>query len=97
MVWPLNCEASQQIWIRLVALCLCAGPWALINRHQAHQTHQPANALLIDQMTLGAQVPRHLANTIEWRVEELLIYQAHQRQVQCRFPLEGVIEGRSRD
>ena len=97
MVGPINPQTFEQIWPDLVTLRLDAGLRALIDRHQAHQPHQTADTLRVDPMTPGPQVPRHLTDTIERRLQELLIDQTHQRQIERRFALGFVVERRARD
>ncbi len=90
-------QTAQQIGVCLVSLCRLADVGLLIDRHQAHEPHQTADAFLVHQMAFAPQVPGHLANTEERCFQELLIDLPHQHQVQSRFALGRVIERRPRD
>jgi hypothetical protein len=69
-----------------------AGVGLLVDRHQAHETHQPPDALFVHGMTLVLQAPRHLPNAVERGVQELLVDQQHEIEVHRRLALRRVIE-----
>lgn len=74
-----------------------AGVGFLVDRHKAHQPHEPTDALLVHYMAIVAQVPRLLSNAEERRVEELHIDQPHQRKVLLGLSLRRIVERRPRD
>ena len=75
LVWPVHPQSAQEVGVGLAPLRWLAGVRPLKDRHEAHQSHEPTNTLLVHHMALVSQVPRYLANTEEWRVEELHIDQ----------------------
>jgi len=97
MAGAIHAQPAQQIGIGLVPLPRLAGVGLLVDRHQAHEAHQPPDALLVHAMPLVLQVPGHLANPIERRVEELPVDQPHQAEVLIRLSSRLVVERRSRD
>jgi hypothetical protein len=48
----------------------------------AHKPHEPWDAFLIHQMAFVAQMPGHLADAVERRLQELFADLAHQAQGQ---------------
>jgi hypothetical protein len=94
VVGPHDLQAAQQIRPDPVLLGTDTGLRTLVDRHEPHQPHQAADPLFIDRMAFGPQMPSHLANAVEWRLRELLVDPAHQRQVQRRLALRRVVEGR---
>ena len=71
--------------------------WDTVFPTNAHETHQLPDALLVHGMAFVPQVPGHLPNTGERRVEELLVDFEHQAEVGIRFAHRAVIERRSGD
>jgi len=59
----------------------------LVDRHKAHQPHERTDALLVHRMAIVAQVPRHLTNAKERRVEELHVDQPEPPRVYRRVKL----------
>ncbi len=56
-----------------MALFRLAGVGLLVDRHQAHEPHQPPDALRVHTVSLVPQIPGHLPDTVEGRLEELLV------------------------
>ncbi len=69
-----------------------ASPGTLIHRGQAHLAHQPTDMVTADTMPNSAQMSRHLTRAVKRRLHELLVDQAHQRQVGLTLANRGVIE-----
>ncbi|SDG41249.1 hypothetical protein SAMN05660686_04327 [Thalassobaculum litoreum DSM 18839] len=100
VVGPLDPRAAQQMQQIRPSFMMPgshAGLGTLIDRHQTHQPHQAADPLLVDWVVVGAQVPGHLLEAVERRLEELFVDPPHQRQVQRRLTARHAVEGRTRD
>jgi len=97
LIGAIDAQMSQQIRIDLVPLGWLAGIGFLVDRHQAHQPHETPDALLVHRMTVVPQMPGHLPDTVERRLQELFVDLAHQAEVQRRLALRRVVEGRPRD
>ncbi len=97
LIRPLNSQPSQKIGIDLVPLGGLAGVRFLVDRHEAHQSHQAADAFLIDNVAFVAQMSGHLANTKERRFQKLFIDHTHQIEVQFCLTLRLVIKRRPGD
>lgn len=67
-------KATVHRQIGVVPLYWPAGVGCLVGRHQPRQAHEPTDTLLI---ALIAQVPRHLADAKERRIEESQVDQLH--------------------
>jgi hypothetical protein len=75
-----------------VALGGLAGVGLLVDRHQPHEAHQAANALMAHGMALVLQVPRHLPGAVERGIQELLVDHQHEVEPHRRFALRRVTE-----
>ena len=108
--WPAHTQPAQQIGVSLVPASRLAplshmhacvrgqrDVGVLVGRHEAHQPHEPADALLVHRMAFVGKVPRHLANAEEQRLQKLHVYQPHEVEILLRLTLRHVIERRSRD
>jgi hypothetical protein len=67
--------------VDLVRRVWLAGIGFLVDSHQSHFLHQPLNTLPVDPISLPPQVASHLPGSIARRLQELLVYQLHKRQV----------------
>ena len=85
-------QIPQQIRVNPVFRMGLTGSWRLIDRLQAHQTHQASNAMTADANALSSQLTRHLPGTVKWIFEKQLIDAPHQRQILCALPRQRVIE-----
>lgn len=56
-----------------------------VDQFVAHQAHEPAHPLLLDQVAGQAQVLGQAAHTLEIMTRKLLIKQAHELQAQLTF------------
>ena len=74
-------------------LCRPARVGLLVNRHQSHEAHQSADALLIHQLAFVTQMPCHLPDTEERRFQELLVDLPHQIKVLFGLALWLVVIG----
>ena len=61
LVWPVNCQVSQQVWVDLVLRMRPAGPGLRVNGFQTHKTHQALYTLPIDFIAQPAQMVSHRA------------------------------------
>ena len=89
MQWHLDEIATQVSPGRRVGI---TGPGRLIDRLQAHQTHQASNPMTADAIALASQLMRHLAGAVKWIFEKQLIDAPHQPQVRRVLPLQCVME-----
>jgi len=92
LVGPIDPQAAQQIGVGLIPLCGLARVGLLEDRHQPHETHQPPDALDVHRMPFVLQVPGHLLNAVEGRVQELLVDQQHEGEVYLCLSLRLVVE-----
>ena len=92
LVGSIQAKAAQQIGVNLVPFGGLAGVGLLVDWHQPHQAHQPADALFVDQVPLVAHVPCHLPNPEERCLKELFINLAHEREVQRRLAFWPVVK-----
>lgn len=82
----------EQIRIDRIALVFQAGSRPGPDRLQAHHTHQPANALVVDRVSIPPQHRRHPADA-EVRMRRVLhINQTHQLLIVAILALGAVIQ-----
>ena len=60
LIWSVNCQFPQQIWINLVLRMFLAGVWCLAYWHQTHEPHQLAHTVAATFVALTLHIPRHL-------------------------------------
>lgn len=70
-----------------MALRALAGVGLQVDRHQAHEPHQPPDALHIHGVALILQMPGHLPDAVERGFQELPVDQPHERQVHLGLAL----------
>ncbi len=92
LIWPLYPQSTQQMGVGLVPLCRSAGIGFLIDRHQAHQPHQPPDALVIHSMATVLQVPRHLLHAVKRCLKELFVDHHHEVQVDRRLAHQFLVK-----
>ena len=80
-----------------MALRGLAGVGLLVDRHQAHEPHQTADAFLVHGIAFVLQMPCHLADAVERGFQKLLVDQQHEIEVRGRLTLRRVVERRPRD
>ena len=97
LIGPVDHQVPQQIRVNPVFRVGIAGSWRLIDRLQAHQTHQTPNAMTADAKAFAAQLTHHLPGAVKWILEKQLIDAPHQRQVLRFLALRHVIERRPAD
>lgn len=97
LIWTVHPQPPEQIWIGLVSFRRPAGVGPLVDWHQSHKPHQPPDALLVHHVPIIAQMPGHLPNTEERRLQKLLVDPPHQAEVLLGLALRGVVKGRARD
>jgi len=59
-----------------------------------HQAHEPPDALLVHVVTLIAQVPGHLPDPEERRLQKLHVDQPHQRKIFVRLTPRRMVKRR---
>ncbi len=99
LIGACNLEASEQIGIDLVAVAGQRRLGLRIDRLHAHELHQALYPFVIDRVALASQMCGHPWPAIEWRLQVLLVDQAHQLQVERAFAgrLGGVGRPRQAD
>lgn len=90
LVWPVDCESSEQIRIDLVFFIALTQLGLGIDRLDAHLAHQALNPLVIDAVALFPQGDSHPPDPVEGSAGVLLIYEPHQLQFISGHP-EGLI------
>ena len=88
---------AQQVRIHPMLGMGLGGPGRLVDRRQAHQTHQAPGPGAAHPMALPAKPAGHLPRAVPRRLEELSVDQLHQLQVQLALALAVVVERRPRD
>jgi hypothetical protein len=89
-------QALEQIWVNLVFRMLPAGLRLLIDRHKAHELHQPADPMAPASMSLSMHMTSHLPRAIPWRLEELPVNDLHELQGLGAFAARLVVKTRAR-
>ena len=85
----------EQIWVNLVLWMLLAGPGLLVDRHKAHELHQPADPMAPAPMPFPLHVTSHLPRAIPRRLEELPVDDLHEGKVLGAFAARLTVNGRS--
>jgi hypothetical protein len=74
---------------------LLAGLRLLIDRHQTHQLHQPADPMAPAPMPLSLHVTSHLPRAIPRRLEELPVDDGHEGKVLSAFAARLTVKDQS--
>ena len=96
-IGPVDREPLEKIGINSMRGMGIAGSRGLIDRLQAHQSHQPANPVTADAYALPPQLADHLATSIEGIFQKQRVDLPHQRQVFRALAFRGVVERRPAD
>ena len=77
LVGPVHPQPAEQIGVGLVPIGGLARVGLLVDRHQAHEAHQPPDAFLVHGMAYVLQVPGHLLHAEKRSFEKLLVHHHH--------------------
>jgi hypothetical protein len=91
-VRPIGPQATPKIRVSLVPLRWLDRVRLPGDRHQAHQPHQPPDALLVHRMAFVLQVQGHLSDPVERRFQELPVDHLHQCQVHLGLALRRAVK-----
>ena len=90
-------SVAQQIGVDPVLRVRNRRARALVQRLEAHLSHQTTHPLPTDGEALPAQPTRHLPRSVERGFQKLLVDPAHELESQLTLPETIVVERRARD
>lgn len=96
LIGPGDGQTLEQIGVNLVLWMLLAGLRLLVDRHQTHELHQPADPMAPASVPLSLYVTGHLPRAIPRRLEELTVDDGHERQDLGAFAAWLVIKAGAR-